>query len=107
VSIKATLKAGTALAQPCQHENFVAHCDVSRLSEEEGGPITGYSVTVGVQCTQCKKKFRFRGIPAGLDPDYPRVSMDGTELRAPMEPEDTPAFAPGATYRLPPKTTLQ
>lgn len=92
---------------PCAHEQFKCDCKVARLSEIEAGPITGYQLDIEVKCVQCGLQFRFRGIPAGNDPDFPRTSIDGTELRAPIEPASEPRFSSSATYRLPAKQRVQ
>ena len=36
-------------------------------------------------CAQCKVRFRFVGMKAGLSYSEPMVSPDATELRAPIE----------------------
>ncbi len=91
----------------CEHQSFLASCDVHRLSHDEGGPIDGYSINVSVKCTECGLAFRFKGLPAGTDPDFPRLSIDGCELRAPLEPADVPKFASEAGYRIMSKPTVQ
>lgn len=88
----------------CEHQQFVAKCDVGRLSEKEGGPITGYTIGVTVQCADCKLPFRFIGLAAGNHYAEPRVSVDGTELRAPIEPATHTKFEPRASYTMPPRS---
>ena len=75
----------------CAHFEFEAHCDVARLSETDGGPITGYSVGVKIVCHQCKMAFKFIGLPGGSSPSFPTVSIDNTEARMPIGPSDTTA----------------
>lgn len=93
----------------CDHPSFLANCQVHRLTEKEDGPIVGYQVDVTLKCVECDLPFRFRGVPAGNDPDVPRASADGLELRAPIEPAYTVKLSDSATYRLPfgKKVTLQ
>lgn len=91
----------------CDHEQFKADCDINRLSETDDGPITGYSINISVKCIQCGQKFRFLGVPAGSDHQFPRASIDGTELRAPIEPAIGEKLASEAVYRLPPRQVLQ
>jgi hypothetical protein len=96
----------TALAahqSDCKHLNFKASVDVGRLSHDPGGPITGYTADVRVNCADCGLAFRFVGIAAGNHYAEPRVSMDGTELRAPIEPAIHEKFAPIARYVMPPR----
>lgn len=70
---------------PCQHMTFTAEVNVNRLSEVEGGPVTGFSADIRIQCSDCQRPFSFRGVPLGLYHDKPSVSVDGLELRAPIE----------------------
>jgi len=86
---------------PCQHENFRANVKVGRLCHEEGAPITGYTADVTVSCAGCGLPFRFIGLAAGNHHSEPRVSVDGTELRAPIEPAEHVVFAPRASYVMP------
>jgi hypothetical protein len=88
---------------PCEHMSFEADVRVGRLSEIEGGPITGYQANVRVHCTECGLKFRFVGLPAGSHFAEPRVSVDGLELRAPIEPATHERFATQLSYAMPPK----
>lgn len=89
----------------CQHERFVARVDVGRLAEVEveGGPITGYSAEIQVKCDACGLAFRFIGVPAGNHYAEPRVSSDGLELRAPLEPATHHKFQTVASYVMPPR----
>ena len=87
----------------CTHNDFRASCGIARLSEIEGGPITGYSVSVTVVCTECGLPFRFIGVNAGNHFSEPRVSVDGTELRAPIEPAEHEKFSARASYTPKPK----
>lgn len=70
----------------CEHMNFRSEARVGRLSEREGGPISAYTVDVRICCVDCGLPFRFVGLPAGHHYAEPRVSVDGLELRAPLEP---------------------
>ena len=86
----------------CEHMNFRADCDIGRLSAGEGGPITGYTVAVKVKCAECGLPFRFIGLNAGSHYSEPRVNIDGTELRAPIEPAEHQVFAARANFTMPP-----
>lgn len=69
----------------CDHLIFEASVDVLRLTETEGGPVTGYAADIRVRCVDCGEHFTFLG-PAGLSRAAPMVSVDGLELRAPIVP---------------------
>lgn len=87
----------------CEHKNFKADVRVGRLTKGDDGPVTGYSADVKVSCVDCGLPFRFIGLPAGNHFAEPRVSVDGTELRAPIEPATHEKFAPHVSYTFPPK----
>lgn len=79
----------------CEHPEFAASVAVSRLIDVEGGPVTGYSADVCVKCAQCGLVFSFVGVPRGFARSHPTVSVDATELRAPLVPGgDPPRSAP-------------
>ena len=65
--------------------NFKCSANIARLSHVEGGPITGYDAEIHINCVDCGLPFRFMGLAAGSHFAEPRVSVDGTELRAPLE----------------------
>lgn len=71
----------------CLHENFEANVDVSRLPDEEGGPVKRYQADVRIRCTQCGVPFRFIGLPAGLDLNGAAVSVDACEARLAIAPK--------------------
>jgi hypothetical protein len=87
----------------CRHENFNASVMVGRLTRDEGGPVIGYAADVQIQCAQCGLPFRFVGVSAGVHHSEPRVSVDGMELRAPIEPATHERFAASASYTMPPR----
>lgn len=71
---------------PCPHEDFDALVEVNRITDSDGGPVTAYSAGITVSCRGGGEKFRWVGVPAGLRPDRPMVSVDETELPAPLRP---------------------
>lgn len=89
----------------CEHRDFWVHADVNRLTDVDGGPVTGYSMDLHVFCRDCNEPFEFIGPPIGLDRRGPRVSFDATELRAPIRPRSAPPGfgldGPGFTMREP------
>lgn len=74
---------------PCEHMNFEARVNVTRLLDRDGGPVTGYTTDITVKCRECGLPFRWLGVPFGLHPSAPRLSVDSQELRAPIEPAYT------------------
>lgn len=91
--------------RPCPHENMAADVDVNRLTDDEDGPVVAYVADIRVRCIDCDEPFRWIGVPAGMSPRHPMVSVDETELHAPMRPASSdpdfglgiPGFA--VTYR--------
>jgi hypothetical protein len=73
----------------CAHMNFWANVRVGRLTDGDDGSVTGYSADIHIECMDCKLPFRFRGLGAGYSPAEPKLSADGLELRAPIEPAYT------------------
>jgi len=86
---------------PCDHSDFQAQVNVGRLSNETGGPIAVYTADVTISCAQCGVPFRFVGLTAGSHYAEPRVSIDGIEMRAPIEPAEHEVLAPKASYTIP------
>lgn len=82
--------------------SFLANVNVGRLTEGDGGPVTGYSANVTVKCADCGLAFRFIGLRAGSHYTEPRVSIEGEELRAPIEPATHDRFQASTSYTLPP-----
>jgi len=70
----------------CEHQNFFSEVGVHRLTDTEGGPVTRYVADIKIRCTDCHQPFSFKGLVCGALLDRPTVSLDGTELRAPIEP---------------------
>lgn len=70
----------------CEHTNFTASVSVARLSEEDGGVITGYSADLKICCADCGLPFQFIGVPNGYSPFEPKASIDNEELRLPITP---------------------
>jgi hypothetical protein len=84
------------VSDPCIHPDFSADCTVNRFAD------TGrFNVEVRVRCRACGESFRFLGLPAGLLTESPATSVDGLELRAPIEPEGVPRLASRSVYQAP------
>lgn len=90
----------------CAHEDFEASVEVNRLTATDGGPVTAFSADIRVNCADCGEAFRWIGVPAGMKPDRPMVSVDETELHAPLRPASSdPDFGlgiPGFAVRMRP-----
>ena len=85
----------------CEHESFRGDFKIARLSHEKDSPIDGYSADITIKCTQCGLPFRFKGVPLGVSQTGPTVSIDGTELRCPIEPSDGSLIGTTASYAMP------
>jgi len=82
--------------KPCPHEDFEAEVEINRLSGTESGPVEAFQANIRVRCAHCEEPFRWIGVQAGLMPDRPMVSVDETELRAPIRPASSdPDFGMG------------
>jgi hypothetical protein len=81
----------------CQHQNFEALVRVNRLVDSGR-----FSADISIRCAECREPFRFLGADAGLSPYQPMASVDGLELRAPIEPQGTPKIASGARFEMAP-----
>lgn len=80
----------------CPHLNFFARVNVARL-EDSGKFVADIRIT----CTECDEPFRFVGVAAGLRFDGPACSVDGLELRAPIEPELEKQLHDRASFQMP------
>jgi hypothetical protein len=72
----------------CEHLAFSSECTVTRLTEGDDGPVTGFRLDVQVTCDGCGERFVFLGL-AGASTERPLSSADGLTLRAPIVPEAT------------------
>jgi len=66
--------------------NFTTSVRIDRLSDEEGGPITGYNADIKIDCSDCGIPFSFIGLARGYSPLEPMVGVGDTELRVPITP---------------------
>lgn len=65
----------------CEHLDFEAEVQVNRILDTQR-----FAADVHITCRECGKPFQFLGLPGGLHPGYPTVSVDGTEARLPIAP---------------------
>lgn len=65
----------------CEHTEFEASVTVNRLED-----VKRFAADVRIKCRECGKPFQFIGLPGGLAPDRPTVSVDWTEARLPIQP---------------------
>ena len=70
----------------CQHMNFKTICKVIRLTDVEGGPVTGYAADINIYCADCKMPFQFLGVKVGCIATEPTTDVAGSELRIPIKP---------------------
>lgn len=80
----------------CTHQQFKADVAVNRF-EDTGG----FMADVRIHCIDCGKAFRFMGLRAGVNFHSPTVSIDETELHAPIEPEDEKRLQTSASFQMP------
>lgn len=79
----------------CLHLDFEANVVVNRIAEDGQVP-TAYVADITVCCAVCREPFRWTGLIAGLSYNHPMVSVDETELRAPLRPASSdPDFGLG------------
>ena len=78
----------------CGHNQFNAEVLVCRLEDSKR-----FNAEVKITCVECGEKFRFLGLPVGLDLSGASVSADGTEARLAIGTEETVAniFDEGCT----------
>ena len=78
----------------CKHDRLVeVTTDFGRIENREG-PDT-FAADIRIKCADCGVPFRFKGLPGGSSPSKPMVSINGEELRAPMEPAYVEALVIG------------
>ncbi len=73
--------------KPCPHENFEALVGVNRLlSGDDSTEPNAFAADITVNCAGCGERFRWIGVPAGLNGGHPTVSVDEFTLHAPLRP---------------------
>jgi hypothetical protein len=70
----------------CSHPEFFTEAVINRLED------TGqFMADITIRCEVCGEKFRFPGLPVGLDINGASVSVDGCEARLAIAPvSETP-----------------
>jgi hypothetical protein len=84
----------------CDHPHFMTSVDVHRLTREDGGPVYAFASEFHVNCAVCGLPFAFLCPDGGVLPDRPAISVEGTELRAPMVPADRPEMRSDVGFRV-------
>lgn len=80
----------------CVHDDFQTYVAIQRVQENPGGPVIAFSAELQIECIPCGEKFRFTGLPAGVSPAHPTVSVDEMTLYAPIRPASAdPDFGMG------------
>ena len=82
--------------EDCTHQQFKALVKVARL--EDSGK---FMAEITVTCSDCQEPFRFVGVPAGVNFERPAVSINGLELRAPIEPQIEAKLTASASFQMP------
>lgn len=90
------LPAPTTAQKDCTHPQHAAFVAVNRMLDSGL-----FCVDVRIRCVECGIDFRFTGLPSGVHPTQPMVSIDGTELRAPIEPETETRLHETASFTMP------
>lgn len=65
----------------CVHHSFASSVTVNRLED-----IGRFVVDVTVACSECGVRFRFIGLPSGVDLNGAATNADGTEARLAIAP---------------------
>lgn len=77
----------------CNHHAFDVSANVGRViadghdESDPDAPIKRFTVDIEIQCHDCGCKFRFIGLPHGVDLNGAACSADGTEGRFAIAPE--------------------
>lgn len=72
----------------CTHAEFTANAEVQRITDSGQIPIVvSYAADITVRCAHCGEPFAFVGLPGGVSPLQPTVSVGGCTLRAPIRPQ--------------------
>lgn len=86
----------------CDHPDFVAWVDVNRVTSDDGNTVIGFAADVRIECTQCERRFGFRGLTPGMPPNEPGVTVDAIEAHLPLiSPEELAALGPLAALEMP------
>ena len=73
----------------CAHAEIVTDAHALRLEDEEG-TVRDFMLELTMRCAVCGARFRFLGLPPGLDLRGARASPDGFEARLAAVPEGAP-----------------
>ena len=78
----------------CAHMDFAVTAEINRIGTLDDpatdGIPTSYMADIRVACAECGEPFQWLGLPVGVNYDRPMVSVDGTEIRAPIWPAHEP-----------------
>jgi hypothetical protein len=66
----------------CAHPVLLTDFLVNRLADSEQ-----FIFEVQLRCSECRVRFRWIGLPVGVEMQRPTTSADGFELRAPIAPD--------------------
>lgn len=72
-------------AERCEHHDFAATVEVSRLHERDGDDSpNAFTAQVRVECADCGAPFGFKGPPGGFSFAEPRCSIDALMIELPL-----------------------
>lgn len=100
----------------CEHPDFAAFVEVNRLTASDDDPtVVGFTAEIRIECAVCSEPFLFRGVPVGMLPYRPAMSVDRMELRVPISPRgadesfgrNIPGFTVEAYVRDPERDALK
>jgi len=87
----------------CKHERLEILAGITVCVSLPGDAVQHEPITMAdlkLTCAECRTRFQFNGLPAGLSLYEPRVSIDGCELHIPVQPYDG-TLARRATFEMP------
>lgn len=87
----------------CNHENVHFDINVDKVHSDKVENKFLYScLNMKMTCKDCGQPFEFVGLPVGISPYRPTVSLDGLELRQPVVPfgKTIPKDLPGMIARV-------
>lgn len=81
--------------ETCTHMETNAFVDVTRIKqrddEPDDAPVNRYTAELKIMCSNCGVRFKFMGLPMEMDLNGAAVSVDGTEARLAIYPENRPS----------------
>lgn len=73
----------------CLHDEVMGEIDISRI--HDNGKPAGYLAELRIRCTKCGSRFKFVGLPRGLNMNGAAVSANREQARLAIEPGEMPS----------------